>query len=295
MIFHGGVTSKQQEVLTMVDDKLREGNPHNGIYVSISPYHGKIYLFHDKSNNSEDLYLGSSNFSEDGFASRNECTALITDEQTKKDVNDYLEHLFKDNLAIPLRQAKLRIRGAESPKIRASKLLEDYEIESKYFPDLTKAIGVCSIELRVDAQPNSSLNLCFDMGRINKKQIYAPRPWYEVELTTLKSDRESPYYPKNVSNSKTSKSREGKFIAYAEDNGTYYKFDMRVHSDDGKNISTAKESGGRETLGRFIKGKLERAGVLNEGERITSEKLLDYGRTSIDFIKISDGVYVMVF
>lgn len=297
MIFHGGVTSKQQEVLSLVDIKLRKTNPENGIYLSLVPYHGKIYSFRNKGDKTNSLFLGSSNFSEDGFASRNECTALITDEKTKGEVSNYLTHLLNSKLSIPLDLAKLKIRGAESGYIRASKLLKDYEIPEKDFPDISKALGVCSIKLRVDVQSNSALNLCFDMGRINKRKIYKPRPWYEVEIGTSKLDRKNPFYPKSLANGtkSTSKSRLGSFTAYAEDDGIFYKFDMVVHSDDGKNISTSKKSGGRETLGRFIKGKLERAGVLNEGERITSEKLLDYGRASIDFIKISNTEYVMRF
>ena len=67
---------------------------------------------------------------------------------------------------------------------------------------------------------------------------------------------------------------------------------MRVHSDNGKNISSSED---REILGELIKGKLERANVLSVPEVITSETLYQYGRDTIDLIKISDSEYIIHF
>lgn len=295
MVFHGGLTKKQKEVLIKLDDRLRKINSSNGVYISIKPYHGKIYFFRSKTDDTESLYLGSSNFSEEGFASRHECTALIQHEQTKDDVTNYLAHLFNTKIAKPLGQVELRVKTttATAP---ASKLLEDYKISAIEYPDAAKSLGVCYITLRVDDQPNSSLNLYFDKGRKNPKTgLYAPRPWYEIEITSSKTDRESPFYPKSRLIKQDSKARKGTFTAYAKDDENFYKFTMGVYSDNGKAISTLDESGGRTTLGMFIKGKLERCGLLSIGERITSDTLLEYGKNTIDFIKISDDVYILDF
>lgn len=296
MIYHGGVTQKQKDLLISLDTKLRAINPDNGVYISIKDYHGKIYLFRNKSSNLDSVYIGSSNFSEEGFATRHECTALIQHEKTKKDVIDYLKDLFDSNIALPLNKVDLKVKGLTAYIVPASKLLEDYEIPFAEFPDLSAPIGICDIELRVDDQPNSSLNLFFDKGRKNPiTNLYAPRPWYEVEVTSCAQDRKSPYYPKSKPISAISSSRNGEFVAYSEDNGKYYKFQMVVCSDNGKAIQTHKNSGGRATLGKFIKGKLERAGLLKEGERITSDTLIEYGNSYLRFIKISEGVYVIHF
>ena len=64
MIFHGGVSAKQRTCLQRIDNKLRQTNPKNGIYVSLKDYHGKVYLI------DEVTYIGSSNFSTEGFDSR---------------------------------------------------------------------------------------------------------------------------------------------------------------------------------------------------------------------------------
>lgn len=293
MIYHGGVTKKQSDVLTLLNNELRAINKNNGVYVSIKDYHGKIYLFRDEDN--ESVYLGSSNFSEEGFATRYECTARIEHEETKKDVTDYLKHLFDKKIAKPLCKVELRVKGPTAYITPASKLLKDYEISVGDYPDITAALGYCNIELRVDSQPNSSLNLYFDKGRVNNTGLYAPRPWYEVEITSCKKDRENPFYPESKLIAKQGNSRNGEFVAYAEDDGKYYKFDMSVCSDYGKAIFSHERSGGRTTLGKFIKGKLERAGLLKEGERITSDTLLEYGNSFIKFTKMKEGVYIIHF
>ena len=123
---------------------------------------------------------------------------------------------------------------------RPSNLLEDYEISRKEFPDIKKVIGVCPIKLRVDAQPQSGLNLYFGKGRKNTNNQYKTRPWYEVEIGAEKSDMENDFYPITSPNpaKKSSNSREGSFTAFAEDDGRFYKFGMRVFADYGKNISS---------------------------------------------------------
>jgi len=296
MIFHQGVSEKQQEILRTVNSKIREVNEDAGIYISIKPFHGKIYQFINMDGKESDLFLGSSNFSKEGFASRNECTALIDNNELKKDVSDYLAILFDNKLAKRIEDVELR-KKVRGDGVRPSKLLKDYEIDEKDYPDIEKSIGMCPIKLRVDEQPQSGLNLYFGKGRKNQKNQYATRPWYEVEIGTEKIDRESDFYPATEINAKKdgSNSREGSFEAYANDDGKFYKFKMRVFADFGKNIASSSESGGRETLGKFIKGKLEKRGLINEGDVITSETLMEYGNDTLELHKISDSAYILTF
>lgn len=293
MIFFDGVTEAQKKALTSLDKKLRKINPNNGVYISMRPYHGKIYQFHH--DNHVNLYLGSSNFSKEGFAGRLECTTVILDDETKKSVADYLKKLFEMDTTITLEQTDLKVKGKKPTFEKISKTLKDYECSVHEYPDRLMALGECKIKLRVDDQPRSSLNLYFEKGRLNKQGKYAPRPWYEVEITTTKEDQQCPYYPKSELITGSKKSRKGVFTAYIKDGDVYYKIKMAVHADDGKNFSSHRESGGRETLGKLLKGKLERAGVLSEGELITSEVLEAYGRDYISFVKISDDVYILEF
>jgi len=106
--------------------------------------------------------------------------------------------------------------------------------------------------------------IIFDNGRKNPTTgLYAPRPWYEIEITSESKDRESHFYPKSELKEGSRHSRTGYFTAFIQDNGTIYKIKMFVGSDHGKAIASATESGGRATLGKIIKGKLERARCLS--------------------------------
>jgi len=221
---------------------------------------------------------------------------ILHNNKLKKDVSDYLANLFDKRLAKRIEDVELR-KKVGGDGVRPSKLLKDYEIDEKDYPDIEKSIGVCPIKLRVDEQPQSGLNLYFSKGRKNQKNQYATRPWYEVEIGTEKKDRDNEFYPVTEINAKKDggKSREGSFEAYANDDGKFYKFKMRVSADFGKNIASSNESGGRETLGKFIKGKLEKRGLINEGDVITSETLMDYGNDTLELHKISDSAYILNF
>ena len=130
------------------------------------------------------------------------------------------------------------------------------------------------IKLRVDNQPASSLNLYFDKGRKTKNGLYTPRPWYEVELTASAVEYRNPFYPKSEKREEGKKSRQGSFNVYIKEGEDFYMLKMKVASDNGKAIMSSSENGGRQTLGSYIKGKLESAGVLKFGERITSDVLV---------------------
>ena len=151
--------------------------------------------------------------------------------------------------------------------------------------------------LRVDNQPASSLNLYFDKGR-KQSGKYSPIPWYEIEITTSKRDM-GLYYPESIPNLDEhgipKKSRNGSFDAFIKDGDNFYKINMKVTSDNGKAIFSSELSGGRTVLGEYIKGTLEKKGLLKEGERITSEVLEAHGIDSIVLKKIDDNNYILEF
>ncbi|MCW8932471.1 MAG: NgoFVII family restriction endonuclease [Gammaproteobacteria bacterium] len=284
MIYHSGIRAKQHLTLTTLDKALRKINPNNGIYISLKEYHGKIYHIDD------DVYLGSSNFSEPGFKSRWECTAKITDEKTQDATKEYLDFLFSQETTVELSEVDLK--ATTTPILKPSKLLEDYKVLE--FPK-GPVIAEMQIKLRVDKQLASSLNLYFDKGRKNKNGLYAPRPWYEVEITTSKEDREHECYPISELKTVGKNSRYGEFNAFIKEDDNVYKLKMTVASDYGKALATSEQSGGRQTLGRYIKGKLEASGYLKKNERITSEILDAYGRDYITLKRIDNKNYILEF
>jgi NgoFVII restriction endonuclease len=282
MAFHAGVTSRQKNCIDQLDLKLRDANSESGIYISRKDYHGKIYQVDNE------IYLGSSNFSKEGFETRWECTARINDRPTSKVTEAYLDYLFSQPTTARLSEVALGPITPTKPKTH----LRNYRISK--IPSLP-VVGQMDIKLRVDEQPASSLNLFFDKGRKNKFGLYAPRPWYEVEITTEKQDYTNPVYPPSVPLATDGKSRNGTFIVYIIDGKAIYKLEMKVASDNGKAIMTSEASGGRKTLGEYMKGRLEATGVLKRGERITSETLEAYGRDTVTLKKLSNTEYIFEF
>jgi hypothetical protein len=285
MVFHGGLTPAQKKTLETLDEKLRQGVTGSGVFISVKPYHGKIYQIDN------DFFLGSSNFSVEGFKTRWEATVAVSDSGVKIATRNYLDFLFSQKTTVDLNQVQLNQKQKSAPQ-RPSKYLKDYVCNQ---PLPGPVMGSMNIKLRVDNQTASSLNLYFEEGRITKETgLYKPRPWYEVEITARAEERKNSLYPPSAP-VKGGKSRTGWFYAYIQEKSKIYKLHMKISSAGGKAIMTSRESGGRETLGRYIKGKLEASGILQRGEMITSDTLAAYGRDYITLRKIDDKNYILEF
>jgi HKD family nuclease len=296
MIYHSGVRPKQLETLKSIDKKLRETNPDNGIYIRRKKYHGKIYKF---SNGDEyKIYVGSSNFSNSGFDSNTECNVEIDNKSTKKKIDSFLEYLFHDKYTEKFSDVELFLKDRKT--IKSARGLRSCLIDSSKFPHDAKYLGIAKLKLRVDKQTKAGLNLFYGVGRKNPVTGKCKRrDWYEVEITSKSEVINSKYYPENKlkypgkisKEGIPNKSRAGQFTAYAKDDGKYYRIDMRVGGSGGKDIYSSE----RIILGELIKGKLERANVLSTPELITLETLSEYGKDTIDLIKIADNEYIIDF
>ena len=290
MVYFGGVSKKQLNALTDLDIKLRSANPQNGVFITKKEYHGKVYKFIGPEKDSK-IYVGSSNFSPNGFEYRRECNLVVEDPKLKDNISKYLEFLFNDKDTHNLDEVELSRKSRKKSANIGN--LEEFLIKSSEYPDAEKIIGSCGIKLRVDEQPISSLNLFFGKGRKDSNGRYQPRPWYEIELSANKNEINHEFYPDSRKKSQDKNSKEGDFIAYAKNNGKFYKFEMKVHGDYGKNISS--HSGGRSTLGRLLKGKLEQKGLLSIGERVSSETLHEYGNDTVRLHKLQGDRYILDF
>jgi len=283
MIYHEGVGKEQKRILLELDKELKEANTNSGIYIALQQYHGKVYRFTNPGE--ERIYVGSSNFSASGFYTNHEFNTEVTDQDIKLNVIEFFDFIFDESkkFALPLDKVTLQVKGEKTTGTKKSEGgkgdLGDLVIKQKDFPTLP-ALSSVKIKLRVDDQPNSSLNLYFDKGRKGPDGKYAPRPWNEVEITTEKSDREHPDYPR------------GDFDIFTEDNGRFYKIPMKAVSDNNKGIMSKDN---RQILGELIKGKLQRLGHLDKYQRVTSEALGEYGNDTVEFNKFADGKYYFKF
>lgn len=156
----------------------------------------------------------------------------------------------------------------------------------------TEVVGTMCIRLRPSEQPKSALNLCFGSGRRNLYGIYTPRPWYEIELSACKEERLNPVYPKPAVPPGKKEGVRTEFKAYLTNDGVRYReTTLSTYSAGNKALG----SNPRNILGEFIKGTLERAGVLRRGEQITDDTLAEYGRDFVTLTKLDDGSYVLTF
>ena len=290
MLHTDGVTQYKDNLLRSIDKKLNLNSGVNGVYLSQHPLHAKIYIFRD-NDNKEKVYVGSSNFSEQGFSYNYELNVLIRDKKTKDNVIKFVFDLFQNSDVIKLDKSKLRIVkssakrsvitkskktsnvGKVNNKSMLNKTLSDLLISPKQFPNYTKTKNKVRIKIRPDQQQTSCVNVYFAKGR--------PRlSWYEVDVTSEAHERTHPDYP------------YGDFIAYYKDGNSHYKLNMATQSNLNKRISV---KGNGKILGEVIKGALENFGILQPNDRITSKMLKLYGNDTITLTKIKDKTYILEF
>lgn len=280
MIFNEGVSASQKKKLEELHSDLKKINQKSGVFVTLSQYHGKIYKFINPSN--EHIYVGSSNLSFSGFKDNYEFNALIADEQTKNKITLFLDYIFSPEceFSAELDEVELFVKGAKNQaKEVEESFLRPFLITPSEFP-VQSIIEETKIALRVDSQPGSSLNLFFEPGRKNKNGKYAPRHWYEVEITSTAREIKQAGYP------------IGEFDAYLKDGQNHYLIPMITASDNHKALTS---KGNRKILGEFMKSKLQNLGILEKGQRITSEVLGEYGRDFVTLKKFADKKYYFEF
>ncbi len=283
MAFFEGLSSSSHRDLSNLHNTLSSNNLNSGIYLSYSQkYHGKIYNF--SHNNSRNIYLGSSNFSQSGLSSNIECTIEVTDNNQKTDLITFTNYLFDPSNAVSINKANIPIHGRSRTR-RGRTPRADLSQLQRHQLTITQVIQqntpYFDFDLRrIADKQKSSLNTYFGKGRVNRNTgVVTPRGWYEVELIADDQVRASVHYPK------------GNFQAYTNDG---YIIPMKTQGDYYKNIRS--EGMGRGTLhvfGMWIKGKLEQAGALETYQPIDLDTFNDYGRSNLRFYKLSPTEYYL--
>lgn len=282
--------------LLSLHNALKKANKGSGVFLTIIQYHGKIYDF------GTEIWLGSSNFSNEGLHNRREATVKLTDSKQIQQVRDLIRELgdagASDPSCVPLDMINVNV---PPPLVTLASISPIYSLPSNLEPDG----GSIELPLHVDQQPISGLNLCLGKGRFESARgKYQPRPWYEIEISSDKDTYEKELYPK-VANTKPQKVNKPQktvnqceFRAYLYDGKVYRFCKLQTYSDHNK----AMGSSPRTILGEFIKGQLEKAGVLHAPDAITSDTLRAYGRDTITLtrykdrnVKVTEGVRNKVY
>jgi len=277
MHFFDGVTPTQKEALNKLNEVLLS-KELGGVYINVSfPYHGKIVSF-----SAEDQILasivGSSNLSNIVVGGPRQYEVDFMFEggiDESREAKEFIATLIEKS-SKPLNEVDLRVI------VEKNELLNDqYGVEQATTDEINEATDNLSefkfeLPLKADETPGSNINKHFGKGRENVQGFVTPRSWYEVELIVPRSITTLPGYPQADSYG------DGGCFTVLTDDG--WKFDCKVSGTNSKNICS---DGDMKILGKWLKGRLERAGILKPGERVTDDMLERYGRNTITMTKVA--------
>ncbi len=271
---HGreGFTKAQYEAAIDLAAFLKEKGIGSVHVCTAFKFHGKTYVFgKDGEAVPVSAIMGSSNLSNILDSRQWEVDALFSEGSVLSELNtlheDLVQKASKDILDLPRPESFIEMHDLLKDRIDVEKADNDeyQRIEN------TQTERVFDLPLKTE--PKSNLNAYFGKGRLaTSTGAIRPRHWYEVELIVPIEITTADGYPK----------RDTVITVYTDDG---WKFNCKIQGDYGKNF---RSEGDLRTLGRWIKGRLERANCLKVGQPVTAEVLQKYGRNTISLKETSD-------
>lgn len=234
-------------------------------------YHGKLYSF-QKGNKAFAGIIGSNNLSSivDCQNRIYESSILINDELLLAKMQGFISDLRNkatENIA------NLNINTFKT----GNPILEGQDFVSKVSPqELAQCLASLTdvkFDIPIKDTPQSNLNVFFGKGRETKSTgVIKPRHWYEAEIIVSKAITSLNGYPKAQTDSAS-------FDVITDDG---WKFRCKVSGDYSKNF---RSEGDLRILGKWLKGRLENAGVLSGITPVTAQELQEYGRCNFSMTK----------
>lgn len=271
---HGreGFTKAQYEAAIDLATFLKEKEIGSVRVCTAFKFHGKTYVF--AKNGSAvpvSAMMGSSNLGNILDNRQWEVDALFTEEPVLSELdvlhNELVGKASTDILDWPKPETFIEMPDLLKDRIDVEK--SDEEEYRRIESTVTDRV----FDLPLKTETKSNLNTYFGKGRLaTSTGAIRPRHWYEVELIVPIEITTADGYPKQDS-----------IIHVYTDDG--WRFSCKIQGDYGKNF---RSEGDLKTLGRWIKGRLERAGCLKVGQPVTKEVLDKYGRHTISLKETSD-------
>ena len=247
-------------------------------------YHGKLYSYSTKNGPFAGI-IGSNNLSSitGGMSRIYESAVLIDDIQMASDMYRFIQQLNST--------ASSNISELDIHQFRSfNGLLEDLDnvssVDASTLADVRNHLTDIYFDIPIkgyEASPQSNLNVFFGKGRESKNGLVKPRHWYEVELIVPKNITSRAYYPQSQT--------PGAVFDVITDDG--WQFKCKVSGDYSKNF---RSEGDLKILGKWLKGRLENAGVLSVGQPVTQNTLSKYGRNTFTLRKTKiDNLWYLDF
>lgn len=277
-------TKLQYDAAINLNDFLMSNQLGSVRLVHAFRYHGKLYSYSNDAGPFAGI-IGSNNLNSivDGGVRVYESSVLLRDAVSAKRMNDFITQLMETSTR---NIAELEIDTFNDENA----LLDGHEFVEKVSPQKLAAI-ICAktdvaFEIPIkpyEVSPQSNLNVFFGKGRESKNGLVKPRHWYEVELIVSKSITSQPGYPQSQT--------DNAVFTVVTDDG--WSFKCKVSGDYSKNF---RSEGDLKILGKWLKGRLENAGVLTVGTPVTANTLNRYGRSSFTLTQTTiPGVWFLDF
>ncbi|TFB11460.1 NgoFVII family restriction endonuclease [Candidatus Marinimicrobia bacterium MT.SAG.3] len=276
-----GFTRAQYSGLQNLDERIKSlGHVHKIFISKAFPFHGKVYTFW-KDNNPLAGIIGSSNLSGVTDARKRifEVDLLVNEAEMLRNIT-ILQDQIRDRSAVlfsEFREPSFVDPETDNP---LGDLPDVVRLPRNKVEAIWRTRTTPSFTLPLKCADKSNLNVYFGKGRENTKTgLIRPRSWYEIEVIVGKKITTKSGYP-----------QLSEFIVVTDDG---FQFKCKTSGDYSKNLRTKDNLA---VLGAWIKGRLERAGILKTGDKITKKILSDYGRDNIELIKTTtEGVWLLDF
>ena len=254
---------------------LKENHLGKVNLVTTFMYHGKLYSFMDQAGVPRSGIIGSNNLSSiiDGGRRTNEASIYVSEQPIVIQINEFMADLAN--------RAAEDISNIEITEFKnVNPLLENHEHVrkiSEFDVDAARSRSTdISFEIPLktcEVAPKSNLNVFFGEGRRTPNGLIMPRHWYEVELIVPVEIATQPNYP-------VSQTDDAVFDVITDDG---WEFACKISGQNNKNFRSENDL---KILGKWIKGRLENAGVLRVGEPVSRQTLNRYGRDSFTLTKL---------
>lgn len=277
-------TKVQYNAATRLNRFLMENKLGGVKLVTAFRYHGKLYSYSNVKGPFAGI-IGSNNLSSivDGGTRVYESSILLNEPVYAKQMKDFIFEL-QQKATRPLEELEIDTFNDENQLLEGHEFVE--KVDSKSIAEVISACTPVTFDIPIktyESSPQSNLNVFFGKGRESRNGLVKPRHWYEVELIVPKSVTSMAGYPQ-------SQTEEAVFMVVTDDG---WKFSCKVSGDYSKNF---RSEGDLKILGKWLKGRLENAGVLKVGDPVTADTLKQYGRSTFTLTKTKKaGIWFLDF
>lgn len=281
MYYHEGMPEGTYNVALALNEHWIERGIGEVRLVRAFKYHGKTYVFY-KSGSPFSAVIGSHNLGAIKLEASNlrqyELSAVTEEPDELDEVSAHIKDIMLPKCSANIADLQ------EVPLIReVNKALVDQEYVSKVTPEevdaYKKRMTDVSFEIPLKVPEDekdlsmrgSNINVCYAGGR--------KRVWWEIEMVVSKAIRSLPGYPLY----------QKPFMAITDDG---WKFQAWTCGQNNKNLYSKDDL---KIMGRWIKGRLVAAGLVEpvnrvegdkDGKGIITHKMLNkYGRDTITLTK----------